>query len=133
MLNGQIQFCICQIWPIGVEMLITVTDKGLPEHEYAKTCKCRGCIAVTKAKRRSFLIPVPLVLIAPFMMGFLFGDALGVFTSLALGAIGAGIFIKLSPSSEVLEPDAESAEIKIIQAPADSSRTEVDTPHRGWS
>jgi len=86
-------------------MLITVTDKGLPAHEYAKSCKCRGCIAVSKAKMRAIWLAIPVGMLSVFFIGFFFGKQLGSFTGLAAGAIGLAIWIRLSPSSEVLKDE----------------------------
>ena len=75
-------------------------------HEYAKSCKCRGCVAVRKAKWRAALIALPLMLLAPLAIGFLVGGhPFGSFAGIISAGIGWGIFSAVNPSNEVLKPD----------------------------
>ena len=86
-------------------MFITVTDKGMAPHEYSKTCKCRGCHAVSKAKRRVALIALPLAILVAGIVGFIAGPVLGGLTGLVASVLGFGIWSRFSPKSEVLSPD----------------------------
>ncbi len=86
-------------------MYITVTDKGMAPHEYSKTCKCRGCQAVSKAKRRAALIAVPLAILVAGIVGIIAGPVLGGFTGVVASLLGYGVYSSLSPKSEVLHPD----------------------------
>jgi len=86
-------------------MLITVTDKGMNPHEYARSCKCRGCVAVRKAKTRAALFAFPAAGLAGLIIGFSGGRTLGILTGVAAAIIAAGVFTSLNPSEEVLKAD----------------------------
>jgi len=86
-------------------MWITVTDKGMASHEYSKTCKCRGCQALSKAKRRAALIAFPLAILVAAIVGFIAGPVLGGFSGVVATVLGFGVYSSLGPKSEVLSPD----------------------------
>ena len=94
-------------------------------HEYSKACKCRGCVAVTKAKRRAGIIATPLALLSAAGVGFIGGPALGSLAGLGGAVIAVGVFVALNPKSEVLK--AESADDAVVDdAPAAKSKV-------GWT
>ncbi len=91
-------------------MMITVTDKGMAAHEYARSCKCRGCVAVRKAKLRAGLWAAPVVVLVWFLTGFFFGHVLGSFTGIVAALLGFGVFQRLNPDKEVLKADSTHTE-----------------------
>ena len=114
-------------------MFITVTDEGMTPHEYSKSCKCRGCVAVRKAKRRAAWIAFPVVLLTTASIGFFAGPTLGVITGIASSIIAVAIFTSLSPSSEVLKPDPEDSDGNMAQAPSGNTTTREAKTHWGWN
>lgn len=86
-------------------MMITVTDEGMPPHVYDSECKCRGCVAVKKAKNRAWGFTFVAVVIGATIFGFFFGDVLGGLLGIVIAAFAAGTYAAFSPKSEVLMPD----------------------------
>lgn len=91
-------------------MMITVTDKGMAPHVYARSCKCRGCVAVRKARIRAGLLTIPAAAVVGALVGWFGGSALGPFTGIAAAIMAVGVFMRLSPSVEVLKDEPEDSE-----------------------
>lgn len=85
-------------------MMITVTDKGMPPHVYAGSCKCRGCVAVRKAKKRAWVYTFITAVVGGAFIGFFFGRDLGGLLGVVIAVLFAGTYAAFSPKSEVLSP-----------------------------
>ena len=94
-------------------MFITVTDEGIPPHEYAASCKCRGCAAVRRVKVKRTLIAFPAMIVGGGFLGFVGLGLPNAVLGVAMAILVPGILMWITPRKEVLRPRSNDGVSKL--------------------